>query len=132
MCYTSKVIGPKAHNIIYINGFDPYISKCCRVIDKPVELALKHGIQSLGVCHGALRICQIVEEDDSKLLVWELKDYDTDGKWSLEHKVNFNEIVSDYPRLNKHLKHIVSVLAYHLNDRDIVYVMLPPRVLSFT
>ena len=110
----------------HLVGFDPYTSKCCRVIDKPVELALKHGIQRLGVCNGALRICQIVEENNRKLLVWELKDYDTESKWSLEHKVNFNDIVSGYPRLNR----IPSVLAYHLYDRDIVYVMLPPRVFS--
>ncbi|KAL4625703.1 hypothetical protein ACB092_05G044500 [Castanea dentata] len=110
----------------HLVGFDPYTSKCCRVIDKPMELALKPGIEHLGVCNGALRICQIVKEDDGKLLVWELKDYATKGKWYLEHKVNFNEMVSDYPRLND----MVSVLAYHVYDMDIVYVMFLSGILS--
>ena len=60
-------------------GFDPYTSKCCRVFDKPVELEPSRA-ERLGVCHGALRICQLLGYPYNfahpKLRVWELKDYD--------------------------------------------------------
>lgn len=47
----------------------------------------------LGVCHGCLRICQILVQ--SHVGIWELKDYDNEGggKWCLEHKVSVNQFV---------------------------------------
>ena len=78
-------------------GFDPYTSKCCRVFDKLVELEPSR-VERLGVCHGALRICQLLGYPYNfahpKLRVWELKDYDKGGKWCLEHEVYFNQMVS--------------------------------------
>ncbi|KAL0010123.1 hypothetical protein SO802_005231 [Lithocarpus litseifolius] len=43
----------------HLVGFDPYTCKCCRVIYKPEELAPNRRILRLGVCNGALRICQL-------------------------------------------------------------------------
>ncbi|KAL4625705.1 hypothetical protein ACB092_05G044700 [Castanea dentata] len=45
----------------HLLGFDPYASKCCRVIYKPEDLAPNNRIQRLGVCNGALRICKLAE-----------------------------------------------------------------------
>ncbi|KAF3953521.1 hypothetical protein CMV_021048 [Castanea mollissima] len=74
----------------HLLGFDPYTSTCCRVIYKPEDLAPNNRIQRLGVCNGALRICKLAGPSyaDEILLVWELKDHDTECKWSLEHKVD--------------------------------------------
>nr|POE57366.1 hypothetical protein CFP56_47992 [Quercus suber] len=119
-------------------GFDPYTSKCCRVFDKPIELEPSR-VERLVVCHGALRICQLLGYPynfaNPKLRVWELKDYDKGGKWCLEHEVYFNQMVSKKsPWLTKYLTNrilYVVVLAYHPYDRDIVYVKIQNKVVSF-
>ena len=120
----------------HLVGFDPYTSKCRRVIYKPEDFAPNHRIQRLGVCNGALRICQLAVAGppyaDDGLLVWELKDHDKECKWSLEHKVYFNQMGAENPGLTECLKHISieSLLGYHPYDRDVVYLILATMVVS--
>ena len=117
-------------------GFDPNTSKCCQFFEKPGELNPSHGIERLGVCHGTLRICQIsgypYEVADPCLRVWELKDYDEGGKWNLEHELYFDKMVSEKsPWLTEYLSKkypTVAVLAYHPNDREVVYLMIKFKV----
>ena len=116
-------------------GFDPYNNgRCCHsfVIEKPVELAIN--IDCFGVSQGRLRISQIAFPG-SRMEIWELNDYDIDnnggrGKWFLKHKVYINEMVSE-KWLIKYIDQNydkVSVLAFHPNDGDIVYLLIQSKV----
>lgn len=120
----------------HLVGFDPYTSKCCRVMHKPEDLAPNHRIQRLGVCNGALRICKLAGPPyaDKLLLVWELKDHDTECKRSLEHKVYFNQMGAENPWLTECLKHISigSLLGFHQYDRNVVYLIRATMVVSLS
>ena len=73
---------------------------------------------------------------DHVLHVWELNDCDKDerggGKWCLEEQLWFNQIVTEKsPSLSKYVltkNPYLLVLAYHLNDRDVVYLMIDFKV----
>lgn len=120
----------------HLVGFDPYTSKCCRVMHKPEDLAPNHRIQRLGVCNGALRICKLAGPPyaDKLLLVWVLKDHDTECKRSLEHKVYFNQMGAENPWLTECLKHISigSLLGFHQYDRNVVYLIRATMVVSLS
>ncbi|KAK7846127.1 hypothetical protein CFP56_008321 [Quercus suber] len=116
-------------------GFDPYNNgRCCHsfVIEGPVELATN--IDCFGVSQGCLRISQIAFPG-SRLEIWELNYYDIDnnggrGKWLLKHEVYINEMVSE-KWLMKYVSQNydeVSVLAFHPNDGDIVYLLIQSKV----
>ena len=121
-------------------GFDPYNSGCYRFFQKPLELDTSYGIGRLGVSHGALRISQISRIpyqyfSDPVLCVWEFKDKGEEGgKWCLEHQLYVKQMVSEKsPWLTKFIvnRHpIVMVLAFHPNDRDIMYLMICLKVVS--
>ncbi|XP_065622519.1 F-box protein At3g26010-like [Quercus suber] len=121
-------------------GFDPYNSGCYRFFQMPLELDISYGIGRLGVSHGALRISQISRIpygyfSDPVLCVWEFKDKGEEGgKWCLEHQLYVNQMVSEKsPWLTKFVvkRHpIVRVLAFHPNDRDIIYLMIHLKVVS--
>nr|POE61801.1 hypothetical protein CFP56_59515 [Quercus suber] len=106
----------------------------------PLELDISYGIGRLGVSHGALRISQISRIpygyfSDPVLCVWEFKDKGEEGgKWCLEHQLYVNQMVSEKsPWLTKFVvkRHpIVRVLAFHPNDRDIIYLMIHLKVVS--
>ena len=69
---------------------------------------------------------------DHVLHVWELSDCDKNerggGKWCLEHQLYFNQIASEKsPWLSTYVMEknpYMLVLAYHLNDREIVYLVI--------
>ncbi|XP_075665657.1 F-box protein At5g07610-like [Castanea sativa] len=116
-------------------GFDPYNNgRCCHsfVIEGPVELATS--IDCFGVSQGCLRISKIAFPGLC-LRIWELKDYDSDnnggrGKWCLKHKVYNYEMVSEkwlIKYVDRNYKK-VSVLAFHPNDGDIVYLLIQSKV----
>ena len=99
------------------------------------------GVQGrLGVSHGALRISQISSFpydyfSDPVLRVWEFKDKGEEGgKWCLEHQLYVNQMVSEKsPWLTKYVVKkypLVMVLAFHPNDRDIMYLMIHFKVVS--
>ena len=63
------------------------------------------------------------------LRLWELKDYDDNGggKWCLEHEMHFDEMVLEkYPQLRQYInsEYCSMVVAYHPNDRDVVYLII--------
>ncbi|GMY37234.1 putative F-box protein At1g71320 [Fagus crenata] len=130
-------------------GFDPYNIRCCRFFAFPENWNsfLRSGPKDyhLGVCRGCLRIGIISgiisKGSESKefpinlIRVWELKDYnDTGGgKWSLEHKVYVNQMVSEKsPWLPQYVMENYSdygVQEHHPNDGDIMYLLVKPLVL---
>ncbi|XP_050285326.1 putative F-box protein At3g23950 isoform X2 [Quercus robur] len=121
-------------------GFDPYNSGCYRFIQKPLELDTSFDNGRLGVSHGALRISQISGFpydyfSDPVLRIWEFKDKGEEGgKWCLEHQLYVNQMVSEKsPWLTKYVVKkypFVMVLAFHPNDRDIMYLMIHFKVVS--
>ena len=129
-------------------GFDPFkinnsnSSTCC-VIEQPVELEPFHEINCLGLCHGCLRTCQVSGNAYPRLRVWELKDFDNEnngsgagGKWCLKHELHFSQMVSEKsPSLTEYINHWIwlsipeiSVLAFHPNDGDIMYLLIQSKV----
>ena len=126
-------------------GFDPYNSTCCCVIEKPVQLEQFQEIDCLGLCRGCLRASQIsgypYRNEHPCLRVWDLMDFDKDsnnnggragGKWCLKHELYFNQMVSEKsPWLAQYVTRIfplVSVLAFHPNDADIMYLTIQSKV----
>nr|POE97920.1 hypothetical protein CFP56_27305 [Quercus suber] len=117
-------------------AFDPYITRSCRLIGKPIEYESLGGTDCVGVCQGCLRICQISLwfRLGSVLRVWEFKDYDNEGggQWFLEHEVFFNQLVSKKsPWLTQYVPlkfPFVTVLAFHPNDGDILYLVIEMKV----
>ena len=117
-------------------AFDPYKSICRRtfVIEKPKEWEPMVFTDSLGlgVCHGCLRICQILVQ--SHVGIWELKDYDNEGggKWCLEHKVSVNQFVSEKSSwLTQYVHRINFVhdfIGFHPIDGDIMYLAIESNV----
>ncbi|XP_050285343.1 uncharacterized protein LOC126724949 isoform X9 [Quercus robur] len=118
-------------------GFDPYNSGCYRFIQKPLELNTSFDNGRLGVSHGALRISQISYHFSLPFLrVWEFKDKGEEGgKWCLEHRLFVNELVLEKsPWFTKNIVKrnypVVMVLAFHPNDRDIMYLVIHFKVVS--
>nr|XP_023925872.1 F-box protein At5g07610-like [Quercus suber] len=131
-------------------GFDPFkinnsnSSTCC-MIEQPVELEPFPEINCLGLCHGCLRTCQVSGYAYPRLRVWELKDFDNEnngsragGKWSLKHELYFSQMVSEKsPSLTEYINDwnwpcppVISVLAFHPNDGDIMYLLIQSKVVS--
>ncbi|XP_030969776.1 putative F-box/kelch-repeat protein At1g15680 [Quercus lobata] len=129
-------------------GFDPFhinnsnSSTCC-VIEQPVEFEPFHEINCLGLCHGCLRTCQVSGNAHTGLRVWELKDFDNEnngsgagGKWCLKHELCFSQMVSEKsPSLTEYINDRIwiipldiSVLAFHPNDGDIMYLLIQSEV----
>ncbi|XP_075665653.1 uncharacterized protein LOC142635371 [Castanea sativa] len=129
-------------------GFNPFkinnsnSSTCC-VIEQPLELEPFHEINCLGLCHGCLRTCQVSGNVHPRLRVWELKDFDNEnngsgagGKWGLKHELYFSQMVSENsPSLTEYVNDrnwpsppVISVLAFHPNDGDIMYLLIQLKV----
>ena len=131
-------------------GFDPFKinnsnRSTCRVIEQPVELEPFHEINCLGLCHGCLRTCQVSGNAYPRLRVWELKDFDNEnnesgagGKWCLKHELFFYQrVLEKSPPLTEYINDrnwprppVISVLAFHPNDGDIVYLLIQSKVVS--
>ena len=121
-------------------GSDPYNSGCYRFIQKPLELDAYFDNGRLGVSHGALRIAQISRIpyeyfSDPVLCVWEFKDKGEEGgEWCFEHQLYLNQMISEKsPWLSKYVLNkypAVMLLAFHPNDRDIMYLMIHFKVVS--
>ena len=109
-----------------------------------VELEPFHEINCLGLCHGCLRTCQVSCYAHPRLRVWELKDFDNEnngsgagGKWCLKHGLYFSQMVSEKsPSLTEYINRnwpsppVISVLAFHPNDGDIMYLLIQSKVVS--
>ena len=115
-------------------AFDLYNARSCRLIEKPIEYESHGGTDCVGVCQGCLRICQISLwfRLGSVLRVWEFKDNEGGGKWFLEHEVFINQLVSKKsPWLTQYVPlkfPFVTVLAFHPNDGDILYLVIEMKV----
>ncbi|XP_050290471.1 uncharacterized protein LOC126728727 [Quercus robur] len=81
-------------------AFDPYNARSCRLIEKSIEYESHGGTDC---------------------------DYDNEGggNWFLEHEVFFNQLVSKYVPLKFPF---VTVLAFHPNDGDILYLVIEMKV----
>ena len=126
-------------------GVDPCTGRCCRFFQSPIESEEGLALYHLEVCQGALRMFEVsglpltvTEQRQSKLRVWELKDYDNEGgEWWMEHELCFHQMVSeksawltDYVRRGRNSPILVAMLACHPYDRDIVYVMIRGKIIS--
>ena len=132
----------------HLLGFDPYNSASC-VIEKPVQLEQGRNLDCLGLCHGCLRTSQVSGSPHCNehpcLRIWDLVGFDnnnnnngggagagTGGKWCLKHELYFNQMVSEKsPWLTQYVTTMfpsVSVLAFHPNDANVVYLMIQSKV----
>ncbi|XP_059294751.1 uncharacterized protein LOC132047772 [Lycium ferocissimum] len=110
----------------FVLAFDPFTNdpaQILHIIDLPLEARDIHGLlcSKLGVCQGRLLFAQVIDQPSRYpcISVWELEDY-TMGKWTLVHKRIPTIKASRVPKLRRDTKHLVSVLAFHPYNEDLV------------
>ena len=79
-------------------------------------------LKNWSLCNGCLRICQILNNPQKMLRVWELKDYDEKGgQWCLEKEVYLHQMVLEKYCKRTRYRIDSPILAYHPKDTNIEF-----------